>query len=107
MEWTAFKAIRAPYSREVWELTLEELAACPLCSGTTFLIPFPAGGASAAGLEGASPHELPPLDAAIFLCFNEDCLSIYVIIFSEERREEFEALIPYLREAGRRALGDA
>jgi hypothetical protein len=102
--WATFKAIRAPYSREVWELTLEELAACPRCSGRTYLLPFPAGGTSAAELEGVEPGALPALDAAVFFCFNEECLSIYVIIFSEERREEFEALIPYLREAGLRTV---
>lgn len=103
-QWRLYKAIRAPYSAEVWALTLEELADCPHCGGRTLLIPFPAPGVSCADLEALHPRDLPPLDAALFLCAQPECLTLYLIIFSAPRQDEFEAMIPYLLEAGRRAL---
>lgn len=106
-EWVVFKAVRAPYSSQVWEMTLDELAKCPRCEAGTCFIPFPAGDTPASSLAGRDPRTLPPLDAAVFLCAQPDCRSLYLIIFNAERQAEFEALIPYLREAGRRALQNA
>ncbi len=106
-DWVVFKAVRAPWSGEVWELTLAELARCPRCAHGTIFIPFPAGGVPASTLQGADPHAMPPLDAAVFLCFQPQCRSIYLILFSAERQSEFAALIPFLREAGRRALAQS
>lgn len=102
--WSVYKAVRTPYSTTVWELTLQELTECPRCGARTVFIPFPAEGTSAAALEGRDPRDLPPLDAALFICGQPQCLSLYLILFNAERQEEFEALIPYLYEAGRRAL---
>ncbi|MBI3948159.1 MAG: hypothetical protein HY321_19735 [Armatimonadetes bacterium] len=104
MDWVTFKAVRDPYTREAWRLTLEELAACPRCAAGTWLMPFPAGGAPVeSGPDGADPRSLPPLDGAVFVCFQPECQSLYVVVFNAGREAEFDALIPYLREAGRRA----
>lgn len=106
MDWTVYKAVRAPFTQKVWDLTLEELVTCPRCSAGTWLIPFLAGGAPASALEGVPLRCLPPLDGAVFLCFQKECRTIYVVIFNAAREGEFDALIPYLREAGHRAVGE-